>query len=250
MLSSSGSRDQKKLDLSGKSIARLKRGNKKFEIIIDPELAFKYRTGQLKLEQLDMHELLEIDIVFTDASKGIKASREELDLFGENLTTNEISRIIMDKGEVQLTQAQRQELSDKKKRWIINFIARNSLDPKTKYPHPPARIENAITKAKARVDPFEPAESQARRIIKEIQHILPIILEQVRLAVKISPEYTGVSYGVIKRYTVIEKEQWVKTGHWIGVVSLAAGQQADFLEKIERVTKGHVEVKTLERIRM
>ena len=98
MLSSSGSRDQKKIDLSGKSIARLKRGNKKFEIIIDPELAFKYKTGLLKLEQLDMHEILEIDIVFTDASKGTKASQEELDLFGENLTIYEVAKIIINKG--------------------------------------------------------------------------------------------------------------------------------------------------------
>ncbi|MFW9993810.1 MAG: ribosome assembly factor SBDS [Candidatus Odinarchaeota archaeon] len=247
---SSGERDHKRLDLTGKSIARLKRQGKKFEILIDPDLAFKYRTGQIKLEDLDMHEFLEIDEIFTDVSKGIKAGQEELDLFGENLSVYEIATIIVEKGEIQLTQAQRQELIDRKRRWIINFIARNSLDPKTKYPHPPARIENAISKSKARIDPFEPAESQAKRVIKELQAILPIILEQVKLALKISPEYTGLSYGLVKRYAVIEKEQWTNTGHWVGVVTLAAGQQPEFLEKLEKVTKGHLEVKTLDRTRI
>ncbi|MHA2297522.1 MAG: ribosome assembly factor SBDS [Candidatus Hodarchaeales archaeon] len=247
---SSGSRDPKRLDLTGKSIARLRRKGKRFEVLIDPDQAFKYRTGQIKLEDLDMHEFLEIDAIFTDVTKGIKAGQEELDFFGENLSVYDIAAVIVEKGEVQLTQAQRQELTDKKRRWIVNFIAKNSLDPKTKYPHPPTRIENAISKAKARIDPFEPAELQAKRVIKDIRTILPIILQQVKLALKISPEYTGVSYGIIKRYAVIEKEQWSNTGHWIGVVILAAGQQPEFLEKLERVTKGHLEVKTLERTRI
>jgi ribosome maturation protein Sdo1 len=56
---------------------------------------------------------------------------------------------IVDEGEVQLTVEQRRELVEKKRAAIIAFISQQAVDPKTKMPHPPQRIELALEQIKS-----------------------------------------------------------------------------------------------------
>lgn len=241
--------ERKKLDLSNKSLGRIKRGNLRFEIIIDPKIAFRYRMGQIDLEDINFHTLLEIDTVFTDAKKGEKASEDILEAQFETTDVFEIAKTILKKGEVQITSEQREELQEKKRKRIINFIVKNSIDPKKKIPHPPKRIKNAMNEANVRIDPFDDVESQAKRIVDELKVLLPIRMEQVKLAVKVPARDAPKAYGIVKRYAVIKKEEWTNTGDWIGVIEMAAGVQVEFMHKIESLTKGHAEIKVLERSR-
>ena len=239
--------EPKKLDLTNKSIGRIKRGNLKFEIILDPKIAFDYRMKRVKIEEINIHELLEIDTIFTDAKKGEKASDDILKNAFSTIDVFEITRKILIQGDIQITAEQRKELQEKKKIKIINFISTNCINPKTSLPHPPARIETAIIDVKVRIDPFDSVEEQAKRIIKEIQIVLPIRMEQVVLAVKIPAEDAPKAYGIVKRYASIDKEEWTKSGDWIGVLKMAAGLQLEFMEKIESLTKGRSEIKVMER---
>ena len=47
--------------------------------------------------------------------------------------------------------------SDKK---LINAISRESINPQTNAPNPPARIEAAMEEAKIHIDPFKPVNEQ------------------------------------------------------------------------------------------
>lgn len=241
--------EPKKLDLTNKSIGRIKRGNLKFEIIIDPKIAFDYRMKKIKIEDINIHELLEIDTIFTDAKKGEKASDDILENAFSTIDVFKITKEILIQGDIQITAEQRNELQEKKKIKIINFISTNCINPKSNLPHPPARIDTAMNDVKARIDPFESIEEQAKRIIKDIQIILPIRMEQVVLAVRIPAEDAPKAYGVIKRYATIDKEEWTKDGSWIGVLKMASGLQLEFMEKIESITKGRSEIKVMERSR-
>ena len=241
--------ERKKLDLSNKSIARIRKGSIKFEVIIDPKIAFDYRMRRITLEDINLYELLEIDTIFTDAKKGEKAAEDVLETTFDTIDVFEITKIILRDGEVTITADQRNELIEKRKTAIINFIAKNCINPQNNLPHPPARIETAIEEANARIDPFENIEEQAKRIIKEIQVVLPIRMEQVVLAIKLPAEDAPKAYGLVKRYASIDKEEWTKTGSWIGVLKMAAGLQIEFMEKIESMTKGRAEIKVVERAR-
>ncbi|MCK4889052.1 MAG: PD-(D/E)XK nuclease family protein, partial [Candidatus Aminicenantes bacterium] len=109
----------------------------------------------------------------------------------ETNNEEEIVKIILEKGALQLTQAQRKKLLKDKIDEIINFIHIHCINPQTNKPHPPARIESAIDEAGVNIDFVLPADKQAKDIIKQIQAIIPIRLESVVLAVKVTPDFTG-----------------------------------------------------------
>ena len=63
----SGGSERKKLDLKNKAIAKYKYKNNRFEIIVNPDLAFKLKTKQITEDEVPILEILEIDAVFSGA---------------------------------------------------------------------------------------------------------------------------------------------------------------------------------------
>ncbi|NHJ00656.1 MAG: ribosome assembly factor SBDS [Candidatus Heimdallarchaeota archaeon] len=242
-------RDARRVDLSGKSVVRMKVKGNRFEIVVNPELALKYRMGLLD-EDITIDEILEIDEVFQNASKGEKPPEGILENSFETTDLREIITIILKKGELNLTAEQRQEFFEKKRKQIVNLLAKICINPKTRTPHPPLRIENAMKEAKVMINPALSAEDQLKDIVKELRSVIPISMETVKLAVKIPPEFTGKAYGEIKRKAQIEKDEWQNDGHWIAVVSIAAGLQGEFMESVQSMTKGRAEIKVIERTRL
>lgn len=242
-------RDARRADFSDKSIARLRTHGERFEIVLNPKLSFEYRTNPEKRDELDMREILEIDEIFRDATKGERVTEESLEIAFGTHDIVEIAQEILIKGELQIAAQQRNELIDKKKKQIVAFIARNCVDPSSprKLPHPPNRIERAMKEAKVSIDVFRPAHEQAREIVNQLKTVLPIRMEQVTIAIRIPAEFTGSAYGVVKRFGDVSKEEWQKDGSWIGVITIPAGLEADFVDRIGSNTKGHAEIKTLSR---
>ena len=257
----SGAPEQRKLDFSKskQALVRYHKGQHKFEIIVDPKLAFRYLKFHKKVDadndpseesEVPLLEILAYDVIYTDAYRGLRATDDELTYVFQNTDALTIARIILDEGELQLTQEQRDELAEKKRLHIINFIARNAIDPRTNYPHPPSRIENAMEYAKIKVDPFKSADSQIKDIIKALQEYLPMRLEQVTIAIRMPAEYGAKAYGIIKRYGEIKKEEWNTSGQWIGLFIMPAGRQTEFFETMESLTKGRAEIKVVERTKL
>ncbi len=242
-------RDARRVDLSGKSVVRIKVKGNRFEIVVNPELALKYRMNLLD-ETISVNEILEIDEIFQNASKGEKAPDEILEYSFETTDFQEIVTTILNKGELNLTTEQRQEFFEKKRKQIITLLAKICINPKTRTPHPPLRIENAMKEAKVMINPAIPAEDQLKDIVKELRSVIPISMETVKMAVKIPPEFTGKAYGEIKRKAQIEKDEWQNDGHWIAVVSIAAGLQGEFMESVQNMTKGRAEIKVIDRSRL
>ncbi len=242
-------RDARRFDMTGKTVVRVKIHGNRFEIIVNPELALKYKMGLLE-DTVDIKDILESNEIFQNASKGEKAPNEILMQSFETTDPLQIAKIVLTKGELNLTAEQRQEFFEKKRKQIVTLLAKTCINPKTKTPHPPTRIENAMREAKIMVDPSVSAESQLKDIIGELRRVIPISMETVKLAVRIPPEFTGKAYGEIKRDAQIIKDEWQNDGHWIAVVNVAAGIQGEFMERVQGMTKGRAEIKVLERIRL
>ena len=242
-------RDTRRVDLSGKTVVRAKFEGNRFELIVNPELALKYKMGILE-ESFSLDDILEVDEIFQNASKGERAPDDILVHCFETTDINTIAEKILEKGELNLTSEQRQVFFEKKRKKIIALLSKMCVNPKTKTPHPPTRIENAMREAKVMVDPTQSAEDQLKEIIAQLRKVLPISMETVKLVVKIPPDFTGKAYGEIKRKGQIKKDEWQKDGSWITVVEVAAGIQGDFIEMVQALTKGRAEIKVLERTRL
>jgi len=222
-------------------IARVEKSGEKFEILVKPEAVQKVRDGK----DVDLLKELAIDEIFKDAHKGSKASEDKMAEFFGTTEPLAVAKQIIQRGEIQLTTEQRRQMLEAKRKQIVQYIAANAINPQTSTPHPPQRIENAMEEAKVHIDPFKPIEEQVKEVLDALRPLIPIRFEKVRIAVKLSAEDSAKSYGDIKGYGTILKEEWSPTGAWLGVVEMPAGLQTDFLERLNAKTKGNVQTRIL-----
>ena len=157
----------------------------------------------------------------------------------------EVAKQLIRKGEIQLTTEQRREMQEQKRKQIVQYIAQNAINPQTGTPHPPQRIEIAMEEAKVHVDPFKPVGEQVKEVLDALRPLIPIRFEKARIAVRLGAEDAAKSYGDIKGFGTILKEEWQRNGAWVGVVEMPAGMQTEFLNRLNAKTKGNVEAKVL-----
>lgn len=222
-------------------IARLEVKGHKFEILVHPEKVFELKEGK----NIPIDEVLIADTVYKDVSSGDRVSPELLrKVFG----TDDIKKVAMEiikRGEIQLTAEQRRKMIEMKRRQIINFIAKNAIDPQTKLPIPPARIEAAMEKAKVGVDPFKNVEEQAMQIVRAISRIIPIKIARAILLIKIPPQYSGRAYSELQRLGEIKSMDWKSDGSLVAEIEIPAGLQQEVIDKVNKITRGEAEVKVL-----
>ncbi len=235
--------DFKMVSLEEAVIARLKTDGENFEILVDPNLALRYKRG----ENIDFGELLAIDKIFKDAKNGEKASEQMMNTIFGTTDVYKIVQIILQKGDIHLTTEQKREILKEKKRKIISIIARKAINPQTNTPHPPSRIEKAMDEAKINININKSAEEQVETVMREIRRIIPIRFENIDVAIKIPSRYAGGIYGILREFGEIKKEGWDKDGNLLLLIEIPAGLQDEFYKKINGLTHGEGQVKILRR---
>jgi len=223
------------------TVARLTRENEHFEILVKPNKALEYRNGKIS----SITEVLAAETIFSDANKGTKVSDEAMQKAFKTVDPLKIADEILKKGTLQLTTDQRRKMVEDKKRQVIDFIARQAVDPKTNLPHPPMRIENAMEQIRYAIDPYKSVEEQAKDIVKLLRPILPLKVEQIKVAVKIPTQFAARAYGTVKTLGTIKREEWRGDGSWYGELELPAGSYASLLNKLGDSTKGTGEAKII-----
>ncbi|MHA1341595.1 MAG: ribosome assembly factor SBDS [Promethearchaeota archaeon] len=260
----------KRIDLGKYIIVRLKKNKKNVEMIVDPRKAWdalhiintkrkelKERDKNLDLTINDLKKMPEIDInsifegftVFSDVHKGETYPNQVLEeLFGTTDGMEIAYEILLDRNsEFLWTKEQRDEFADQKRKQIINILTKNCINPKTKKPHPPARIEKAIKEAKYNINLNKTAEEQIKDVIHAISAIIPIKMENVELAVKIPASFAAKAYGIVGKYGKIKQSEWQNDGSWVGLLDIPAGLEAEFFDKINGFTHGRAQIKVLKR---
>jgi ribosome maturation protein SDO1 len=223
------------------TVARLTRENEHFEILVKPNKALDYRNGKIP----GISEVLAADIIFSDANKGTKVSEEAMKKAFKTIDPLKIADEILKKGTLQLTTDQRRKMVEDKRKLVIDFISRQAVDPKTNLPHPPMRIENAMEQIHYPIDPYKSVDEQAKDIIKLLRPILPLKVEQVKVAIRIPSQFASRAYGTIKTLGTIKHEEWRGDGSWVGEMELPAGAYAQLLSKLGDSTKGTGEAKII-----
>ncbi|MGC8610501.1 MAG: ribosome assembly factor SBDS [Thermoplasmata archaeon] len=222
-------------------VARYEYKGHHFEILIDPNIIDAVKEGKIK----NIVDYMVIDQVFKDARKGDRIGEEILkEVFGTT-DINEIAKIIITKGQVQLTTEQRRKMLEDKKKQIVAEIAKNAINPQTNTPHPPQRIEKAIEEAKVHIDPFKSVQEQIPIVIKAISKLIPIKIEKLKIEIKVSGDAYGKIYQDLVRMGTLIKEEWLDNGSWVGVVEIPAGMQVEFFDLLNKKLHGNLEAKIL-----
>ncbi|MFH0986724.1 MAG: ribosome assembly factor SBDS [Candidatus Micrarchaeota archaeon] len=231
------------ISLDNAVIAKYKRDEMVFEILVDPDKARDFKSNT----KVSLDDVVVAKTVFADSRKGEKAPESSVNkVFGTN-NFDEVAKQILLKGEIQLTTEQKKKMLENKKKQIVAMICKSAVDPRTHIPHPQVRIEKAIEEAKVHIDAMRPADAQIDDIVKKLKPILPIRLEIVRVAVRTSARYGGQVCGFVRSYKMMS-ENWQSDGSYTCVVEISAGLQGEFLDKLNKVTHGDVDVKVVEHL--
>lgn len=213
----------------------------KLEILVKPDLALDYKLGKKK----DISNILISDEIYSDANKGSRASKEKLQKYLNTTDPFEAARIILEKGDLNLTAEQRKKFAEEKMKKIITLIARGYVDPRTHLPHPPLRIEQALEEARVSIDPFKSAEEQVKEIIDKLRKILPLRAEKVKIVIIIPPQFASQSYNVLKSMGELNNEEWQADGSLKAIVEIPAAMQSTLMNKLGNITKGNVQAKVI-----
>ncbi|MAJ18483.1 MAG: ribosome assembly factor SBDS [Euryarchaeota archaeon] len=214
-------------------IARLEKGGNRYEILVDPDLVAEWKINP---EQVSFEDMLATDEVWSDVKAGDRPTSDALEnIFGTTDLHSCVERILID-GSIQLTTAQRKKMVDDKRKQIIHAIATTATDPKTRGPHPPTRIENALSEARFSVDPFLSVERQVQDAVDAIRALIPLQFITVRLAFRIQ----GKDYGGVNQLLrdSIQKEEWLSDGSWVCVVECPGGMKSDLISRVSKRSSG------------
>ena len=221
--------------------ARLESHGETFEILLDPAVFDLIKKGK----EFDIVEYMAVEDVFKNAGKGTRPAEDKIkEAFGTD-EIGEIARKIVEKGEIQITAEQRKEMLDAKRQQVITYIAANAINPQTRTPHPPLRIQMALEEAKFHVDPFKSLDKEIDEAMKLLRPILPIRFEKSRIAIKLNGSDYGRCFDEIVHYGIVEREEWTADGSWIGLMEIPAGLITEITDKLRNKTKGTATVKLI-----
>ena len=219
-------------------IAWLELKGQRFEILVRPDEAFKFKEG----EKVPISEVLWSDTVYKDVKKGLKASPDAIRKAFGTEDINAIAERILREGQIQITEEERKRIMEMKRRQIITYIARNAVDPKTGAPIPETRIESLFEQLRIGVDPFKPVEAQALEAIKRIATVIPIKIARALVEVTIPPAYAGRAMAELKRLGDVKKTAWLDDGSLKAEIEIPAGMQLEVIDKIQGIAKGQAQI--------
>ena len=229
------------VNLDDAIVARLETHGETFEILLDPSAMNLLKAGK----EIDLLEYLAVEDVFNNARKGTRPAEDKIrEAFGTS-EIKEIAEKIISKGEVQITAEQRKEMQQAKRQQVITYISTNAINPQTKLPHPPTRIEMALEEARFHADPFKSVDKQVEEAMKLLRPLLPIKFEKTKVAIKMKGDDYGKCYDDLIHFGLVEKEEWQADGSWIGVIEIPAGLIDELRVKIGNKTKGSATIKEL-----
>ncbi len=229
------------VNLEDAIVARLDTHGETFEILLDPVVMNFIKQGK----EVDLVDYMAVEDIFNNASKGTRPAEDKLkEAFGTD-DIGEIAKRIIAKGEVQITAEQRKEMMEAKRHQIIAYISANAINPQTKLPHPPTRIELALEECKFHVDPFKSVEKQVEEAMHLLRPLLPIRFEKSKVAVRLKGDDYGRCYDELAHFGIVEREEWQQDGSWIGLMEIPAGLITDLTAKLNSRTKGRADVKLI-----
>ena len=217
------------VSLDSAVVARLEKGGKRYEILVDPELVDSFKSDPMAVS---LDDLLATDEIWHDARGGERPTEEKiLSTFGTTELHDCVTAILTN-GSIQLTTVQRRQMISDKRQQIITEISRTAIDPRSKAPHPATRIELALDELRWNPDPFLSVERQIKDAVKVLRPVIPLSFDTIKLAFRVS----GSAYGSVQKEvrSDVIKEQWLENGDWAFVVEIPAGMKGEYLSKVAK----------------
>ena len=223
------------------TVVRYSFEGEKFEILVKPDPALEFKLGKRK----DISPILVSDEIYSDSSKGTRASSEKLLKAFKTEDSIVIAEKILLKGVLNLTTDQRRKMTAEKRKQIVNFISKTYVDPKSHLPHPPIRIEQAMEDGRISIDPHKTVEEQIKDVVENLRSIIPLKSENLVLEITVPAQFAAQSYSVLKSNGTLQKEEWQSNGSLKAILEIPAAARPNVIDRLGSITKGTASVEVV-----
>lgn len=172
------------IKLTNVALIKYKKDGKKFEIACYKNKAINWRNGVEK----DLSEVLQIEEVYTNVKQGRLAEKEVLEEVFPKWTKNEIIVEMLDKGEMQVGEKEREALLDNLSKEILTIIQNKLVHPESKRPYSLDTMKMAMKSINFNVKLNQPAKKQANDCMKKLQQKYIIQKAEMLVQIKVSNE--------------------------------------------------------------
>uniref|UniRef100_A0A0N5BTA0 Ribosome maturation protein SBDS n=1 Tax=Strongyloides papillosus TaxID=174720 RepID=A0A0N5BTA0_STREA len=191
--------------LTNVAVVRYKKHGKRFEIACYKNKVLNWRN---KVEK-NIDEVLQTPTVFTNVSKGQVAKRDELVKVFEIDDMLEICKIILDKGDLQVSDKERAAQANSTYKELANLIANMCVNPETNRPYSVNVIEKGLKDSHVAIKPNKSVKQQALEVIPKLKESLKIDRAQMRIRCAVPAKDAKKHHKHIKEmFGTIEMEDW------------------------------------------
>ncbi|XP_066297419.1 ribosome maturation protein SBDS-like [Branchiostoma lanceolatum] len=234
--------------LTNVAVVRQKRAGKRFEIACYKNKVMGWRSGVEK----DIDEVLQTHTVFTNVSKGEVAKKQDMVKAFSTEDQTEICKQILKKGELQVSEKERQSQLESMYKDIATLVADMCVNPETKRPYTVGLIEKAMKDVHFSVKPTRNTKQQALEVIKKLKETETINIERAQMRIKFTVpqrEAKKVRTKLTKMAKKVEGENW-EDDEFILVALMDPGcfREVDELIRVETKGKGSMELLSLKEV--
>ncbi|XP_012727921.2 ribosome maturation protein SBDS [Fundulus heteroclitus] len=228
--------------LTNVAVVRMKKGGKRFEIACYKNKVLSWRSGAEK----DVDEVLQTHSVFVNVSKGQTAKKDDLvKAFGTDDQT-EICKLILAKGELQVSDRERQSQLESMFRDIASIVAEKCVNPNTKRPYTVGLIERAMKDIHYSVKPNRSTKQQALEVIRQLKETMEIQRAHMRLRLVVpAKEAKRLKEKLKPLLQVVESEEFDEELEMVCLVDPGCYREIDELINCETKGRGTLEVLSL-----
>eukprot|EP00475_Leptophrys_vorax_P027116 TRINITY_DN3863_c2_g1_i1.p2 TRINITY_DN3863_c2_g1~~TRINITY_DN3863_c2_g1_i1.p2 ORF type:complete len:261 (-),score=96.21 TRINITY_DN3863_c2_g1_i1:1026-1808(-) len=227
--------------LTNVAVVRYKVKGQRFEVACYKNKVIGWREGV----ETDLDEVVQIRQIFVNVSKGVVAKKKVLlDCFKTD-DEDEILKLILEKGEVQVSDKERKADLDRIAKDVVTIVHQKCINKDTQLPFPTTIIEEAMKDIHFSIVSSKSAKQQALILIKQLQENdkLPIQRSEMRLRIVV-PKKSGkkVKSELEAMVTAIEEEDWSDVYEATVRIDPGVFRGIDDLVKKETRGEGNVEI--------
>lgn len=191
--------------LTNVAVVRLKKCGKRFELACYKNKVLSWRNNIEK----DIDEVLQTHSIFLNVSKGQHAKKEDLLKAFNTEDVDVICKEILEKGELQVSEKERNSQLDSLFKDIATNISDKCVNPESKRPYPVSIIEKAMKDIHFSVKPNKNAKQQALEVIPLLKASIP--LERANMRIKVSlvgSNAKKLKEKIVQHCVSVEEEDW------------------------------------------
>ncbi|XP_076002701.1 ribosome maturation protein SBDS isoform X1 [Genypterus blacodes] len=225
--------------LTNVATVRIKKAGKRFEIACYKNKVMSWRSGAEK----DLDEVLQTNSVFVNVSKGQVAKKDDLTkAFGTDDLT-EICKQILAKGELQVSDKERQSQLESMFRDIATVVAEKCVNPETKRPYTVNLIERGMKDIHYSVKANKNTKQQALDVIRQLKETMEIQRAHMKLRLVLpAKEGKRLKEKLKPLLAVVESEDFVEELEMVCLVDPGCFREIDELIRCETKGRGTLEV--------